>query len=281
MSFTMQQTSKDSNALEEHQRMYLFVYKTTHVNGKFYIGRHQTNNLSDGYLGSGKWVSGIKDKSSLSKEIIAEANSVEELCKLEEYYIDLHWNDPLCMNMKKASIGWTSEDAMKTVEKGNNPFLTRPDGTNLQIDRVNAGTHNLLKRQDGSSLTQDRVKKGTHHFLTRPDGTNLQIDRVNAGTHNFQTRTDGSSLQQDRVKGGTHHFQTRTDGTNINTDRVNAGTHHFLQLNNGNVACYNKSGEYKRIPKEQYHSQSGPKEDWEWVTARSFEGKRRKLPKEN
>ena len=75
--------------------MYLFVYKTTHVNGKYYIGRHQTKNLNDGYLGSGKWVRSIKDKTSLTREIIAEATSFEELCKLEEHHIDLYWEDPL------------------------------------------------------------------------------------------------------------------------------------------------------------------------------------------
>ena len=35
--------------------MHYTVYKTTNlVNGKFYIGKHQTKNLLDGYFGSGK-----------------------------------------------------------------------------------------------------------------------------------------------------------------------------------------------------------------------------------
>nr|QMP83484.1 MAG: hypothetical protein [Caudoviricetes sp.] len=301
--------------------MYLFVYKTTHINGKYYIGRHQTNDINDGYLGSGKWVSGIKDKLTLSREIIAETNSIKELYELEEYYIEKYWNDPLCMNMIKGSNGYTSEDNFRKIVKGTHPFQSREDGTSLQTDRVNAGTHHLLKREDGSSLTQDRVKEGTNPFQSREDGTSLQTDRVNARTHHllkredgssvasdrvkegtnpFQTREDGTSLQQDRVNSGTHNFLkredgtsvssdnnlkrvangthnflTRADGTNLQTDKVANGTHLFLQ-NKGLVPCYNKQGEYKRIPKEKYHSQVGLKEDWEWVHNLSKEGKRRK-----
>jgi len=90
--------------------MYLFIYKTVHENGRYYIGRHSTKNLNDGYLGSGRWVEGIIEKSKLHRKILAEAATESELKLLEEYYINIHFDDPLCMNMKKSSVGWTQDD---------------------------------------------------------------------------------------------------------------------------------------------------------------------------
>lgn len=40
-----------------------FIYKTISPSGKFYISRHSTNNIDDGYLGSGKWIRSIRNKS--------------------------------------------------------------------------------------------------------------------------------------------------------------------------------------------------------------------------
>ena len=83
----------------------MFIYKTTHTSGKYYIGRCSRKH-PETYLGSGRWVKSIKDKTSLSREILSNHESFEELCLAEEKAISEHINDPLCMNWNNKSVGF-------------------------------------------------------------------------------------------------------------------------------------------------------------------------------
>lgn len=59
------------------------IYKTTNlINGKIYIGFHRTDNLDDGYLGSGKLLKRAIEKYSLNnfkREILYIFDSAEEM----------------------------------------------------------------------------------------------------------------------------------------------------------------------------------------------------------
>ena len=56
------------------ERRYHYIYKTTCIiTGRYYIGMHSTDNLDDGYLGSGKrlWFSiNYHGKENHTKEIL-------------------------------------------------------------------------------------------------------------------------------------------------------------------------------------------------------------------
>jgi len=85
-----------------------YIYKTEHPNGKYYIGRHSTNDINDGYKGSGKWVRSIKEKSLLKVFILEEASSFEELKELEKKYLSEHLGNPGNMNFNQNSVGFPS-----------------------------------------------------------------------------------------------------------------------------------------------------------------------------
>ena len=87
--------------------MFHFIYKTTHESGKYYIGRHSTKNIDDGYFGSGKWIRSIKDKTKLKREIIKFC-SEDSLLKEEGFYINENIRKPNCMNFNNMPVGFAS-----------------------------------------------------------------------------------------------------------------------------------------------------------------------------
>lgn len=70
------------------------VYITTNlINGKQYVGSHSTDNINDGYLGSGKIIRKAISKyhfRNFSREILKECNTIGEARKLEEKYIKVY-----------------------------------------------------------------------------------------------------------------------------------------------------------------------------------------------
>tara|TARA_B110000977_G_scaffold188792_1_gene257470 strand:- start:479 stop:1018 length:540 start_codon:yes stop_codon:yes gene_type:complete len=91
-----------------------FVYKTyNEISGKFYIGRHSTDNINDGYQGSGTWVKrSLKKGNKLITEILEYAKDIKSLMKLEEQHIKNYFDDPKNTNGKLSSQGMTREDVL-------------------------------------------------------------------------------------------------------------------------------------------------------------------------
>jgi len=106
--------------------MFYTIYKITNIlNGKYYIGKHQTENLDDGYMGSGKLICrSVKKhgKENFKKEILFIFDNEEE------------------MNVKEAEIVVVSEETYNLCEGGKGGFgYLNSNKLNLYGKNGNAG----------------------------------------------------------------------------------------------------------------------------------------------
>jgi hypothetical protein len=101
--------------MPRQQKQYHFIYKTTClITNKFYVGMHSTNNLDDGYLGSGKRLGYSLNKHGRENHQIERIEFFEIRKDLKNREIELVnealLHDPLCMNLKIGGEGGFSNE---------------------------------------------------------------------------------------------------------------------------------------------------------------------------
>jgi len=105
------------------EKKFHFIYKTTNLlSGKYYIGMHSTDNLEDGYMGSGKRLKySIRKygKKNHKREIIEFLESREELKEREKEIVcldEIAKNE--CMNLKVGGEGGLGFVSLSACTKG-------------------------------------------------------------------------------------------------------------------------------------------------------------------
>lgn len=92
------------------RRRFHYIYRITNkLNGKFYIGMHSTDNLNDGYFGSGKYLNNSINKHGKENhemEILEYYFSREDLVLREKELVNQQTvRNPACMNIKVGGDG--------------------------------------------------------------------------------------------------------------------------------------------------------------------------------
>ena len=141
--------------------MFYTIYKTTNlINGKFYIGKHQTKDINDGYLGSGKLLKRAVKKYGLEnfhKEILHVCESEKQMNALEKILVvpDSELNYNLC-DGGKGGFNYIYKNKLY-VKAGWNHTQESKNKISLNHSDV-SGEKNPFY---GKSLTEEHKKKLT------------------------------------------------------------------------------------------------------------------------
>jgi hypothetical protein len=147
-----------------NEKQYHFIYKTTNIlSGRYYIGMHSTDNLDDGYLGSGLYL-----KRSLNKhgkenhqlEILEFCKTREELKSREIEIVNLNEIAKVdCMNLKVGGEGGflSKENQYKRSVAGGSVHKTRLKTDNEYYIK-HCETFNIIRKK--------YIQSGNHDFAT-------------------------------------------------------------------------------------------------------------------
>ena len=121
-------------------KMYYIVYKITNLkNGRFYIGKHSTIDINDGYMGSGTALKQAQEKLGLKyfkKEILIVCDSEEMMNQAEKIYIKgARYNTPKkCYNRVNGGGGYKKDPnkirfSVEDIKEGRVKLTTTKDST--------------------------------------------------------------------------------------------------------------------------------------------------------
>lgn len=194
-----------ANPIRPEDKKFHFVYKTTRFDGKFYIGVHSTDDLNDGYKGSGTHIIHSLKKHGWDKH----EREILELCETRDAAFDKEKelvtedlvHDPLCMNSIAGGrqhgnrvYGVTEETRQKLSEKG-------------KVAHASGKFEHLKGKPQSPSSIEKRVAKNTGKKRTPEQLVNLA-----QGQQGYYTSADPEVLKER----GQQAARTRTErGTNL------------------------------------------------------------------
>lgn len=141
------------------QKKYHYFYKITNiVNGFYYYGIHSTDNLDDGYMGSGRRLKrAVKKfgKENFQKEILKFFESREDASKYEEETVNESCvKDVSCYNLKRGGDYGLTYGTLLVKDKNGKFFRCKPDDEdylNGYLVPFMTGVVNVINLKTGKS----------------------------------------------------------------------------------------------------------------------------------
>jgi hypothetical protein len=157
------------------EKKYHYIYKTTNlINGKYYIGMHSTDNLGDGYLGSGRrlrYSINKYGKENHKVEILEFVDTRKELAGREKDIVNL--NEIVkkeCMNLMVGGVGgFISEEQQRNRSiAGGEAFSKKlKNDENFRTEHSIRASNRLKKTHEEGKIKYDTFKGKKHTEETK------------------------------------------------------------------------------------------------------------------
>lgn len=159
------------------RRKYHYFYKTTcKVTGNYYYGMHSTDNLDDGYIGSGKRLWYSINKHGIENHVCEKLeffDTREKLVKKEVEFVNENLiKDPMCMNLMKGGTGGKISDIQ---QKNRSSCGGKAYAKRLKMDKefqekikisTTKGAYNLHKKRKENNQFNLNYIKTLHDIMT-------------------------------------------------------------------------------------------------------------------
>ena len=184
------------------EKKYHYIYKTTNLkNGKFYVGMHSTDDLNDGYLGSGDRLRRSirrNGKDNFKLEILEFLPDRTSLSLREKELVneDLLKN-PMCMNLSLGGQGGISNEEHRI--------------------KLSEGSSKYQKKKWEDTEYSNKIKKVLYlNIKTAHKNGNIRYDTFRGKNHSDETKRKIGEANSKKQKGeGNSQFGTCwiTNGT--------------------------------------------------------------------
>lgn len=158
--------------------LYRYIYKIICLKGKlnneclFYIGQHTTDNMNDGYAGSGILITQYYQKhgkieGKTYKKIILKDNikSQKALDNYERYFIDKNIGKDTCLNLVEGGLDAVPRRKKEARDYFNNEGVLVPCYT-LSHDITDIHTTNIMFDEE-TDLLINELKNDKHNWNIR------------------------------------------------------------------------------------------------------------------
>lgn len=171
--------------------MYYTIYKTTNLlNNKFYIGKHQTTDLEDNYLGSGKLLKRAIKKygiDNFQKEILFIFDNEEEMDRKEKELVVLSENSYNLCEGGKGGFGYINKNKLwDTPQRLKVATGNRKKGYQNHLKKLSEDKayKEIISHKISKAVTNNYKKYGSHwlgkkHKIDSIEKQKISLQKIN------------------------------------------------------------------------------------------------------